>query len=71
VPRTAGNVLRSLGVRHVEQAAELDRLALILDQPLGHGILTRDRLREFNAAWARGDYWCKVFSKDVNPLSLP
>lgn len=70
MPRTAGNVLRSLGIRHSEQADELERLATVLDR-FHVGAITADRLRAVNAAWARGTYWCEKFSQDQDPLLMP
>ena len=71
MPRTPGNVLRSLGVRHVEQQDELIRLAEVLDAPVSYGALTAERLRALNAAWARGEHWIKRFAADQNPLRMP
>ena len=70
VPRTAANVLRSIGVRHQEQADEMNRLAEKMEDAL-RGPMDSNKLRDLNLAWARGNYWCKKFEKDQDPLRMP
>lgn len=70
VPRTAANVLRSIGARHPEQADEMTRLAVKMEDAL-RGPMDSNKLRDLNAAWARGVYWCEKFKGDVDPLRMP
>ena len=71
MPFTAANVLRSLGLRHIEQLDELNRIADVIEQHERGITLTTDSLRTLNAAWARGAHWAKRFESDVHPLVLP
>ena len=69
MPYSPANVLRSLADRHPEQADELRTHAVVLES-VGRLPLTRALMKEINAAWARGTYWCNAFKNDENPLTL-
>lgn len=66
VPRTAANVLRSMGVRHQELADETHVLADKFESAL-RGELDAHKLRDLNAAWARGEHLCNKFACEENP----
>ena len=68
--RTPANVLRSIGVRHPEQADEMHRLAIQLEDAL-RGPMDSNKLRDVNMCWARGVYWCEKFKGDEDPLRMP
>ncbi len=70
VPRTPANVLRSLGVRHQELADESHILADKLENAL-RGQMDAHKLRDLNMCWSRGEYWCRKFASEENPLNMP
>ena len=70
VPRTAANVIRSIGVRHQELAEETHVLADRLDEAL-RGPVDCAKLQTINLVWARGVRWCNDFAHDQDPLRMP
>ena len=66
----SAKVLRHMGIVHVEQADECERLAVRLETSL-EGPMTTDKLRELNHAWARGVSLCKTFEKDIASVKMP
>ena len=70
VPRTAANVIRSLGVRHQDLADETHVVADRLEAAL-RGPLDAHKLRDINLCWARGEHWCRRFESEENPLCMP